>query len=83
VEPLIVQPQPAGDLPGDVAPQRADGLPVAQALQGLQHHHRGDHLGRDRRVAAALDHQIGKQPWWEQLLAVVGKKAYTDRSGIR
>jgi hypothetical protein len=22
-----------------------------------------------------LDHQIGNQPWWEQLLAVVGKKA--------
>jgi hypothetical protein len=49
-------------------------LPVAQALQGLQHHHRGDHLGRDRRVAAALDHQVGKQLRWEQLLAVVGEE---------
>jgi hypothetical protein len=28
VESLVVQPQPAGDLPGDVAPQRADGLAV-------------------------------------------------------
>jgi len=25
-------------------------------------------------VAAALDHQIRKQPWWEQLMTVVGKK---------
>jgi hypothetical protein len=74
MEALVVQPQPTSDLPGDVTPQRADRLPVAQALQRLQHHHRGDHLGRDRWVAAALDHQVGKQLGWEQLLAVVGKK---------
>jgi len=74
VKPLIIQPQPAGDLPGDIAPQRADRLPVRQALQGLQHHHRGDYLGRDRRVATALDHQVGKQRRWKQLMAVVGEE---------
>ena len=74
MKPLIVKAQPTGDLPGDVAPQRADRLPIAQALQGLQHHHRGDHRSRDRRVAASLDHQVGKQLRWEQLMSVVGKQ---------
>jgi hypothetical protein len=50
MKPLVVQPQPTGDLPGDVAPQRTDGLPVRQALKRLQHHHRGDHISRHRRV---------------------------------
>lgn len=36
--------------------------------------HCGDHLGRDRRMAAALDDQVGKQLGWEQLLAVAGEK---------
>jgi hypothetical protein len=58
MKPLVVQPQPAGDLPGDIAPRRAAGLSVAQAFQGLQHHHRGDHLGRHRRVAAAVPDDI-------------------------
>jgi len=44
MEPLVVKAQPAGDLPGDVAPQRADRLAVAQALQRLQHQHTGNHL---------------------------------------
>ncbi len=75
VEPLVVQPQPAGDLPGDIAPQRTDRLPVRQALQGLQHHHRGDHLGGHRRVPATLAGNISKQLGWEQLMAMVGEKA--------
>jgi hypothetical protein len=74
VETLIVKAQPTGDLPGDVAPQRADGLPVRQALQGLQHHHRRDHLGRHRGVAATLASQVGQQPGWEQLVAMVGQE---------
>ena len=74
MEALVVQPQPAGDLPGNIAPQRAHGLPVRQAFQRLQHHHRGDHLGRDRWVAAALDHQVREQPRWEQLMTVVGEE---------
>jgi hypothetical protein len=74
VEALVVQPQPAGDLPGDVAPQRVDGLPVAQALQGLQHHHGGDDLGGHRRVAAAVPDDIGEQLRREQLVTVVGKE---------
>jgi hypothetical protein len=47
MEALVVQPQPTGDLPGDVAAQRGDRLPVRQTLQRLQHHDTGDHLGRD------------------------------------
>ena len=83
VEPLVVQAQPTGDLPGDVAPQRADRLPVRQALQGLQHHHRGDHLGRHRRVPAALPvrsaNSSGGNSWWRWS----ARKAYTDPSGTR
>jgi hypothetical protein len=58
----------------DLTSQGADGLPMAQALQGLQHHHRGDHLGRDRRVAAALPDDIGEQLRWKQLVAVIGEE---------
>jgi hypothetical protein len=58
----------------DLTSQGADGLPMAQALQGLQHHHRGDHLGRDRRVAAALPDDIGEQLRWKHLVAVIGEE---------
>jgi hypothetical protein len=68
VEPLVVQPQPAGDLPGDIAPQRADRLPVTETFQGLQH---------------TLAGNIGEQLRREQLVAVVGRKAYADPSGTR
>jgi hypothetical protein len=74
MQPHVVQPQPAGDLPGDIAPQRADRLPVRQALQGLQHHHRGDHLGRHRPMPTTLTRHIGKQLRWEQLVAVLGEE---------
>ncbi len=74
MKPLVVHPQPAGDLPGDIAPQRADGLPVRQALQRLQHHHRGDHRSGHRRVPTTLAGDIGEQLRREQLVAVVGKK---------
>jgi hypothetical protein len=60
-EPLVVQAQLTGDLPGNVAPQRAGRLPVAQALQRLQHHYRGDHLGRHRGMSATLAGQVGEQ----------------------
>jgi hypothetical protein len=74
MERLVVQPQPAGDLPGDIAPQRADRLPVRQALKGLQHHHRGDHLGGHRRMPTTLAGQVGEQLDWEQLLTMVGEE---------
>jgi len=74
VEPLVVQPQPEGDLPGDIAPQRADRLPVRQALQGLQDHHRGDHLGGHRGMPATLAGDIGEQLGREQRMAVVGEE---------
>jgi hypothetical protein len=74
VESLVIQPQPAGDLPGNITPQRTDRLAVRQALQRLQHHHRGDHLGGHRRVPATLAGDIGKQLRREQLVAVVGEE---------
>jgi hypothetical protein len=54
--------------------QRADGLPVRQAFQGLQHHHRGDHLGGHRGVPATLAGHVGEQLGREQLVAMVGEK---------
>jgi hypothetical protein len=83
VEALVVKAQPTGNLPDDIAPQRADGLPVAQALQGLEHYHRGDHLGGHRRVAAGPPHDIGEQLRREQLVAVVGEKGVQRPSGTR
>jgi hypothetical protein len=87
MEALVVQAQPAGDLPGDVAPQRACRLAVAQALQRLQHHdagdHLGGHLGGHRRVPAAwratsANSSGGNNSWrWS------ASNAYNDRSGTR
>jgi hypothetical protein len=57
--------------------------PVAQALQGLEHHHRGDHLGGHRRVAAALPDDIGEQLRQVRLVAVVGEKGVQRPSGTR
>src|SRR5215207_5665661 len=74
MEALVVKAQPTSDLPDDIAPQRADGLPVARALRGLEHDHRGDHLGGHRRVASDLPDDIGEQLRREQLVAVVGRK---------
>ena len=74
MEALIVKAQPTGDLPGDVTPQRADRFSVRQALQRLQHHHGGDHLGRHRPVPATPAGQVGEQLGWEQLLTVVGQQ---------
>jgi DNA invertase Pin-like site-specific DNA recombinase len=80
---LIVQPQPAGHLPGDVARQRTDRLPVRQPLQGLQHHHRSDHpAGTDGCPppwrATSTNSSGGNRCWrWS------ARKAYTDPSGSR
>jgi hypothetical protein len=74
VEPLIVKAQPARHLPGDVPLQRTDRLPVAQALQRLQHHDAGNHLGGHRRVAPTLAGQIRERLGPKQLVAVVGEK---------
>ena len=53
------------------------------ALRGLEHHHRGDHLGGHRRVASALPDDIGEQLRREQLVAVVGRKNVQRPSGTR
>ena len=52
------------------------------ALRGLEHHHRGDHLGGHRRVASALPDDIGEQLRREQLVAGVGKSVQRP-SGTR
>ena len=49
------------------------------ALRGLEHDHRGDHLGGHRRVASAPPDDTGEQLRREQLVVVVGRKAYSDR----
>jgi hypothetical protein len=65
MEALIIKAQPAGDLPGDITPQRRDRLPVRQALQRLQHHDRGDHLGGHRRMPTTVTGHVGEQLGWE------------------
>jgi len=74
VESLVVQPQPAGDLPGNITPQRTDRLAVRQALQGLQHHHRGDHLGGHRRMPATLADNISEQLGRKQLVTMASEE---------
>ena len=46
MEPLVGQRPTSGHLPGDVHPQLIQRVPVRAALQGLQHHHRRDHVRR-------------------------------------
>jgi len=48
MEPGIVDGH-AGHLSGDVGAQLPGGVAVVQGFQCLQHHHRGDHIGRHRR----------------------------------
>ena len=52
--------QPARRLPPQVERHRLDRLGIRQAVQGLQHQHRGHHLGRHRRPPTRLE-QIPEQ----------------------
>jgi hypothetical protein len=79
MEAPIGQGQPTGHFPGDVAGQLPCRLAVRQPLQGLQHHHRGHLIGRDRRPATTRTEQVGEQLVRKQLPPVVGQKA-VDRT---
>jgi hypothetical protein len=74
VEGLVPDTQAAGDFPGDVGLELAAGLPVGQPFQSLQHHDRGDHVGRHRGPAPIGGEQIGEHVIREQLLAVLGQE---------
>jgi hypothetical protein len=73
VKPPVSDCQPACGLPPQIERHRLDRFAVRQPVQGLQHDHRGDHLGRDRRSATRLE-QVGEQLFGEQLTAVRGQE---------
>jgi hypothetical protein len=75
MEALIGQRKPRRHLPGNVAGQLLCRLAVRQPLQGLQHHHGRDHIGRDRGPATTRREQVGEQLVREQLPPVVGQEA--------
>jgi hypothetical protein len=74
VEPLIIERQTGRDLPTQIGPQRRDRVAVRQALQGLQHHRRGDHIRRHRRTTPTRREQIGEQLVGEHLTAMLSQE---------
>ena len=83
MEPLVIERQPGGHLPTQIGAQRLHRVAVRQAFQRLQHHHRGDLIGRHRRPAPTRAEQIGEQLVREQARRCSAKNAYTDPAGTR
>jgi hypothetical protein len=52
MEALLVKGQPTGHIPADAIGQGPGGVAVRQTLQGPEHHHRRDDVGRDRGAAS-------------------------------
>jgi len=74
VGPGVVQGQTRRHLPADPVAQGPGGVAVGQALEGLEHHHGGDHVGRNRRSPPTRGEQIGEQLIGEQRLPVIGEE---------
>ncbi len=83
VEPLMVDRQPARHLPPQIAAHRLHRLPVREVLQRLQHQHRGDHLGRHRRPAAARTNRSANIPSGNTSPRCSARNAYTLPAGTR
>jgi len=65
--------EPARRFPPQIEGQRLDRLGIRQIVHGLQHDHRGDHLGRDRGPTTRLE-QISEHLLAEQLVAMPGQE---------
>ena len=74
MEGLVPDAQAAGDFPRDVGLELAAGVPIGQPFQSLQHHDRGDNVGRHRGPASIGGEQIGEHVIGKQLLAVLGQE---------
>jgi hypothetical protein len=74
VEPGVGDRQPARSLPAQIERERLDRFAVGEAVQGLQHQHRRDHLRWHARAAAAGREQIGEQLRREQPGPVGGQE---------
>ncbi len=67
---------PRGRLPAQVEAEPVDRLGVTQALEGLEHHDRGHHPGRDgRSPPGRLGIEIGEVVVAVEPLSVVGQQA--------
>ena len=76
VDALVIERQTRRHLPADVVRNAAGRVTIRQALQGLQHHHRGDHIAGHRRPTPPRREQVREQLVGEQL-------AGGDRPGTR
>ena len=65
--------QPARGLPPQIERHRLHSLGVREPVQGLQHDHRSDHLGRNRRATTRLE-QISEHLLRKQLPTVSGQE---------
>ena len=70
MKPLMIQGQPARDLPPQVAAHRRDRVPVGQVMQGLQHQHRRRDLTRQARPPRRSREQVREQLRPEHLTPV-------------
>lgn len=78
-----VDDQPAGGFPPQIEHHCLGCLPVRQAVQGLQHQHRGDHIGGDARPAATGGEKIGEHLRREQCLPVLRQEREDAAAGNR
>jgi hypothetical protein len=74
VDPGMIQRQAGGHLPSDVAAQGIGGLAVGVAFELLEHHGRGDDLGRHRGSARSRWEQVGEGLVGKQLRPVIGQE---------
>ena len=74
MEPLMIQRQPARDLPPQVAAHRRDRVPIRQIMKRLQHQHRRRDLTRQARPARHAREQVREQLRREHLTTVPGQK---------
>ena len=75
MERLIAQVHTGRRLPAQIHLQAVARLPIRQALEGLQHHHRGHHPGRDGRPTPhRVGVQVGEIAVGKDAMALIGQQ---------
>ena len=74
VEALVIQGKATGHLPADAITKCTAGVSVGESFEGLQHHHRGDYIGRHRGPTTVGRKQILEKLVREKFVSMVGQK---------
>ena len=66
--------EPTCGFPAQIKRDRVRGLPVREVMDRLQHHHRRDHIGRNRGPATTRRKQVGKRIIGKQHMPMTGQE---------